>query len=247
MALTPAQLLDELMGPNRNALPNEAKSELHWSDDNVCKRFLCGFCPSQLFTNTRSDLGPCEKIHDENLRQLYKKSKRNGKMQYEEDFLRYLQSIMADVERRIRRGHQRLSLNAKTKENKDISQEDEEKVMEISRDINALIPQVEELGSEGRVDEAQALTEQIDKLKEQRERIQAVVISIIKDPMSNQDKQMEVCETCGAFLIVGDAQSRVDDHLMGKQHMGYAKIKLTIEELLVIFVHHFLFMCMYYW
>lgn len=35
MALTPAQLLDELMGPNRNALPNEAKSELHWSDDNV--------------------------------------------------------------------------------------------------------------------------------------------------------------------------------------------------------------------
>lgn len=38
---------------------------------------------------------------------------------------------------------------------------------------------------------------------------------------------------CGAFLIVGDAQSRVDDHLMGKQHMGYAKIKSTVEELKV--------------
>lgn len=45
---------------------------------------------------------------------------------------------------------------------------------------------------------------------------------------------MEVCEVCGAFLIVGDAQSRVDDHLMGKQHMGYAKIKSTVEELKVI-------------
>lgn len=44
---------------------------------------------------------------------------------------------------------------------------------------------------------------------------------------------MEVCEVCGAFLIVGDAQSRVDDHLMGKQHMGYAKIKSTVEELKV--------------
>lgn len=32
-------------------------------------------------------------------------------------------------------------------------------------------------------------------------------------------------------MIVGDAQSRVDDHLMGKQHMGYAKIKATVEEL----------------
>lgn len=44
---------------------------------------------------------------------------------------------------------------------------------------------------------------------------------------------MEVCEVCGAFLIVGDAQSRVDDHLMGKQHMGYAKIKATVEDLKV--------------
>lgn len=48
-----------------------------------------------------------------------------------------------------------------------------------------------------------------------------------------QEKQMEVCEVCGAFLIVGDAQSRVDDHLMGKQHMGYAKIKATVEDLKV--------------
>lgn len=52
-----------------------------------------------------------------------------------------------------------------------------------------------------------------------------------------QEKQMEVCEVCGAFLIVGDAQSRVDDHLMGKQHMGYAKIKSTVEELKVTASH----------
>ena len=51
--------------------------------------------------------------------------------------------------------------------------------------------------------------------------------------MTSQEKQMEVCEVCGAFLIIGDAQSRVDDHLMGKQHQGYAKIKTTVEELKV--------------
>lgn len=56
---------------------------------------------------------------------------------------------------------------------------------------------------------------------------------------------MEVCEVCGAFLIVGDAQSRVDDHLMGKQHMGYAKIKSTVEELKVsqCFFHVVFFVC----
>lgn len=36
-----------------------------------------------------------------------------------------------------------------------------------------------------------------------------------------QEKQMEVCPVCGAFLIVGDAQQRIDDHLSGKQHVGY--------------------------
>lgn len=36
-----------------------------------------------------------------------------------------------------------------------------------------------------------------------------------------QEKQMEVCPVCGAFLIVGDAQQRIEDHLSGKQHMGW--------------------------
>ena len=44
---------------------------------------------------------------------------------------------------------------------------------------------------------------------------------------------MEVCEVCGAFLIIGDAQIRVDDHLQGKQHKGYAQIKATVEEMKV--------------
>lgn len=42
---------------------------------------------------------------------------------------------------------------------------------------------------------------------------------------------MEVCDICGCFLIVGDAQSRVDEHYLGKQHLGYAKIKATLDEL----------------
>ena len=36
---------------------------------------------------------------------------------------------------------------------------------------------------------------------------------------------MEVCDVCGALLIVGDAQQRIDEHIMGKQHMGYARIR----------------------
>ena len=48
---------------------------------------------------------------------------------------------------------------------------------------------------------------------------------------ASQEKQMEVCEICGAFLIVGDAQQRIDDHLTGKQHVGFAKLRAAILEI----------------
>lgn len=46
-------------------------------------------------------------------------------------------------------------------------------------------------------------------------------------------KEMEVCAVCGAFLVVGDAPQRVEEHVSGKQHMGYAKVRNTIEMLKV--------------
>ncbi|NP_001038784.1 luc7-like protein 3 isoform 2 [Danio rerio] len=229
--LSAAQLLDELMGRDRNLAPDEKRCNVRWDDESVCKYYLCGFCPAELFTNTRSDLGPCEKIHDENLRKLYEKSSRFMKEGYERDFLRYLQSLLAEVERRIRRGHARLALS-QAQQNSGTpgpSGKNEEKAQVLTEKIEELVVQIEELGSEGRVEEAQGMMKLVEQLKEEREELSSTHSTI--ESFAAQEKQMEVCEVCGAFLIVGDAQSRVDDHLMGKQHMGYAKIKSTVEEL----------------
>lgn len=46
-------------------------------------------------------------------------------------------------------------------------------------------------------------------------------------------EKMELCDVCGSFLVIGDSQSRVDAHLLGKQHMGYARIRAAITELKV--------------
>jgi hypothetical protein len=48
-----------------------------------------------------------------------------------------------------------------------------------------------------------------------------------------EQKQMEVCEVCGSFLIVNDAQSRIEEHIQGKQHNGYAKLRKALEEIKV--------------
>uniref|UniRef100_A0A8C5IFL4 LUC7 like 3 pre-mRNA splicing factor n=1 Tax=Junco hyemalis TaxID=40217 RepID=A0A8C5IFL4_JUNHY len=229
--ISAAQLLDELMGRDRNLAPDEKRSNVRWDHESVCKYYLCGFCPAELFTNTRSDLGPCEKIHDENLRKQYEKSSRFMKVGYERDFLRYLQSLLAEVERRIRRGHARLALsqNQQSSGGGGPTGKNEEKIQVLTDKIDVLLQQIEELGSEGKVEEAQGMMKLVEQLKEERELLRSTTSTI--ESFAAQEKQMEVCEVCGAFLIVGDAQSRVDDHLMGKQHMGYAKIKATVEDL----------------
>ncbi|KYO31067.1 luc7-like protein 3 isoform D [Alligator mississippiensis] len=230
--ISAAQLLDELMGRDRNLAPDEKRSNVRWDHESVCKYYLCGFCPAELFTNTRSDLGPCEKIHDENLRKQYEKSSRFMKVGYERDFLRYLQSLLAEVERRIRRGHARLALSQNQQSSGQAAGptgKNEEKIQVLTDKIDVLLQQIEELGSEGKVEEAQGMMKLVEQLKEERELLRSTTSTI--ESFAAQEKQMEVCEVCGAFLIVGDAQSRVDDHLMGKQHMGYAKIKATVEDL----------------
>ncbi|XP_010892187.2 LOW QUALITY PROTEIN: luc7-like protein 3 [Esox lucius] len=152
---------------------------------------------------------------------------------YERDFLRYLQSLLAEVERRIRRGHARLALSqaqqAAGQGPGGPVGKNEEKAQVLTEKIEDLVMQIEELGSEGRVEEAQGMMKLVEQLKDERELLSSTPSTI--ESFAAQEKQMEVCEVCGAFLIVGDAQSRVDDHLMGKQHMGYAKIKSTVEEL----------------
>jgi hypothetical protein len=57
--------LDELLGADRNLPRSErAKKRDNFDNHDVCKYFLVTFCPHELFTNTRSDIGRCKKRHD---------------------------------------------------------------------------------------------------------------------------------------------------------------------------------------
>jgi len=45
-----------------------------------------------------------------------------------------------------------------------------------------------------------------------------------------QDKRMELCKICGAYLVIGDTEKRKLSHLEGKQHKGYELIRNKIDE-----------------
>ncbi|BHF73560.1 Luc7-like protein 3 [Sparganum proliferum] len=221
-----AALLDELMGKNRNACGPEGLKTPHWSDEDMCKSFLCGFCPHDLFVNTKTDLGPCDKTHDERMVEMYKKSSRYGKMGYEEEFYRYLCYLLEDVDKRIRRGHDRLNVSKSVNPaDPDAAAEKKEKIESITRRINDLVEQAEKLGTEGKVDQAQGVLKLCEQLKFERSQLEGDV-----RPGVGQAKELEVCEICGAFRIKDDAPQRVEEHLSGKMHLGYAKIRDYVRE-----------------
>ncbi|XP_058797721.1 luc7-like protein 3 [Phymastichus coffea] len=239
-AAAAAALLDELMGRNRNILPNEKPKELNWEDPEFCKLFLVKFCPHDLFVNTRADLGACLKVHDEEARDLFEKAPYTyRKQQYEDEFIRFCQSMLGEVERKIVKGKQRLALIGKTEAptlSPAQTQKNEEQITLLSEKINKLVEEAEQSGIQGNVEQAQGLMRLCDQLKEEREALRKSNdnshYNQTAELAAAQEKQMEVCDVCGAFLIVGDAQQRIDDHLMGKQHVGYARLKNALQEIL---------------
>ena len=78
-----ANELDELMGVNRNAPVNARLKQEHFSDGDVCKYFLVSVCPNDLFPNTKYDLGPCNKRHDEFFKNQFLNTTENERLKYE--------------------------------------------------------------------------------------------------------------------------------------------------------------------
>lgn len=133
----------------------------------ICKHYIVAFCPSQLFTNTKSDLGACDKIHNDRLKERYQKTADKNKYPYEAEFYDYLNKLISDLTRKIRQGNGRLNIQADDKAAEARKEEREEKIVLLDVKIKELLQKVEEAGEEGRVQEATELQNEVDKLQEE--------------------------------------------------------------------------------
>jgi len=228
MANVMAAMLDELMGRDRNLAPGDKNRGIKWDDKRVCKYFLCGICPHELFTNTKSDLGPCDKIHDDELKDQFNKAAPYQRSYVEDEFERMIEGHIRECDKRIARGNDRLKLSREQQ----TPMVENERTKMLTERINELMDKAEQLGCQGRVDEAQGMTKLCEQLKLERQQVATEAAGIAPIVMASlkDEKLMEVCAICGVFLIIGDAQSRIDDHLNGKQHIGYAKLRTCLAE-----------------
>ncbi|CAJ0648060.1 8287_t:CDS:2 [Entrophospora sp. SA101] len=130
------------------------------------------------------------------------------------------------IERRAK-GNERLNVrpdDTLLNPNKD---EKEEKIIILDEKIKELLVKIEEAGEEGRVQEAQTLTKEVESLQKDLDFLRN---SDDSNPLFKQERRMLVCDVCGAFLVTNDTSNRMDAHLQGKQHKGYKQIRETLQE-----------------
>ncbi|QQP58408.1 Cisplatin resistance-associated overexpressed protein [Caligus rogercresseyi] len=203
-----ASMLDELMGRNRNVGPKESVREIHWSDSEVCRYYL-------------ADLGPCSKLHDEELKAQFLSAspEHYKKAQYVDDFLRFCARMLHELASRIKKAKERLSLTQREQQEQGEPEEElflggeaKERRHQSKSSPHVSTDSFEEAEAKGA---PQAHGQSPARAGCLRHAALPSEPSSLSNSIMLQQKAMEVCDVCGAFLIVGDAQQRIDDHLLG--------------------------------
>ena len=184
-------------------------------------------CPHGFFPNTKYDLKSCSKRHDDIFKMQFENDKHERKLFYEKDFL---DETLALFERHVEQVDMKVKKIKNKQDNKlyrgEISVEYQEKIDLIDLEIKRLVKLCETLGDEGEIDEVEKKMEEIEKLREDKD----AILSIAENPMLAQ-KQMKLCEICGAMQSINDMERRTLTHLDGKMHVGFAKMRKEIERM----------------
>ena len=94
------------MGKDRNnPLWMRLSKRDHFDDQDVCKFNLLGFCPNDLFPNTKADIGPCERRHDDYLKEqfLTDGDREAFERKYQDELISQLEVMISQVDHKIKR------------------------------------------------------------------------------------------------------------------------------------------------
>ncbi|XP_062219575.1 uncharacterized protein LOC133919249 isoform X3 [Phragmites australis] len=168
--------LDQLMGANRNGDVREVSRKYY--DRDVCRLYLAGLCPHDLFQLTKMDMGPCPKLHSLQLRKEYEEAKAKGTDNYDCELEETIERLIVECERKIQRALKRLEEeDAKAAIAISVTEVTQTKeVMELSKQIRQKMKEIDAFDLEGNTEGKIQATEEIDKLKEQRAEEQAKML-----------------------------------------------------------------------
>lgn len=232
------QLLDNLMGLERD-VPFEKRRNVRitFSDPQVCKYLMvCDECPHSLFSNTKSDLGPChfEMCNAENqqilsARKEYRALEQSKKDEYgyEYDTWIYLRQLVGACDRRVARAKQRIRAEEEGLRPATLTDAEKERLRQIQEESDVLSSEAQKLGDEGDSTKATEIMRRIAALDGERQQ----VIAGPQGKVGASEKKLVVCEVSANYMSTTDNEERMAAHYAGKQYVGWKKLREKLKEL----------------
>ncbi|CAH2352518.1 protein Luc7p [[Candida] railenensis] len=231
MAEYQRRLLEQLMGKDALISPAVRRRETLMSDHRVCKSFLVGTCPHDLFIGTKQDIGKCPLLHLEKHKLEYEYlTKKKGQQfpEFEYDYYVNLQRYIKDIDRTIETALKRL----------EHTPEEKAKIAAVTKELDSLDIQIglmtQEIDCLVEVNQnLKSLYESVklNELCKKREELAEQARNLVENVGQSAQQKLQVCEQCGAYLSRLDSDRRLADHFIGKIHLGYVQMRSAYEEL----------------
>ncbi|KCV71325.1 hypothetical protein H696_02270 [Fonticula alba] len=239
----------------------ESSSRMHFTDDNICKMYLVGMCPHELFHNTHLDEGRCPHIHSDAMRRLYEKEveELSARMKAESgdaplparavDPFGYLYSLLQNLGRIVQRADREINRMKADLDNKKRAWEDSAildirlEYNKVTEKLTELEAEAERLGGEGLVDESLQILNEASVLKESQSRLQAELreaesATAASLGVASNTLKMFVCDSCPAMLSRDDSDKCLEDHHSGRLHAGLVAVRARHAELAAMGLQH---------
>ncbi|XP_022714700.1 putative RNA-binding protein Luc7-like 2 isoform X1 [Durio zibethinus] len=168
--------LDVLMGANRNGDVREVNRKYY--DRDVCRLFLSGLCPHELFQLTKMDMGPCPKVHSLPLRKEYEEARAKGVDNYDRELEDAIDRLIVECDRKIGRALKRLEdEDAKAAIAISVSEVTQTpEVLELSKQIKEKLKEVDQHDLEGKTDLKIRVLEEVEELRTKRADKQSMLL-----------------------------------------------------------------------
>lgn len=216
---------------NTNQQPQQPDSNPSILNDyRICKSFIVGRCPYDLFLGTKQDFGRCKKTHLQKHKMLYESFVAQG-FEFEDfefEYMKTLERFLDDCNSQIAVAIRRL----------EHTPEEKEKLSALTKELDAIDlkigltqQELQVLLKNNEVAKSVEVSLALDSLIKQRQ--QAVQhIRDLSDSLGQSSQQkLQVCEVCALYLSRLDSDKRLLDHFVGKIHLGYVFMRAELKRL----------------
>lgn len=216
------KMLDEWLGVDRNG-DNSSHLISSYEDPRVCKYSLAGCCPFSLLEQTRLSRGPCKYEVcpcPSSLREQYIAENKGFTTNYDQQLFEILDNIVIDANKRVT-----VSKNFQQSKSAEVQMYPE--LREMDSKIDTLLRSSREHGLNGEVMRALSEMNEAELIREARKQRET---ELNKSSVQNEQR-IFICEVCTAVIQRSDEHTKMADHVLGRQHIAYTKIRETHEML----------------